>query len=175
MIYVLGENTVNGDHSDAHHSTFSHSSKEVCHAHTFVLYLITCAHTSGIMCGTLALHHTFKFFYLVSDRCHAYDFHSIEKRQMRKKSVDYREKKGKGTSRDGGYAPRVRTCVHWLLAFTYYTLRRLLIWHTHKMPRTYNRSSYCWMCTISQDTISTHINIFNLMIQTCHFTQKALF
>lgn len=26
---VAGENTVNGDHSDAHHSTFSHSSKEV--------------------------------------------------------------------------------------------------------------------------------------------------
>jgi adducin len=25
-----GENTVNGDHSDAHHSTFSQSSKEVC-------------------------------------------------------------------------------------------------------------------------------------------------
>lgn len=26
---VTGENTVNGDHSDAHHSTFSQSSKEV--------------------------------------------------------------------------------------------------------------------------------------------------
>lgn len=29
VVCVSGENTVNGDHSDAHHSTFSHSSKEV--------------------------------------------------------------------------------------------------------------------------------------------------
>lgn len=43
---VLGENTVNGDHSDAHHSTFSQSSKEVCpHDIIFVLKkkkLVTC-------------------------------------------------------------------------------------------------------------------------------------
>ena len=29
MVVSLGEHTVNGDHSDAHQSTFSHSSKEV--------------------------------------------------------------------------------------------------------------------------------------------------
>ncbi|EEB14942.1 hypothetical protein Phum_PHUM335270 [Pediculus humanus corporis] len=28
MALVVSENTVNGDHSDAHQSTFSHSSKE---------------------------------------------------------------------------------------------------------------------------------------------------
>ena len=35
-----GENTVNGDHSDAHHSTFSQSSKEVCCSYSFINYIV---------------------------------------------------------------------------------------------------------------------------------------
>ena len=39
-LYVSGENTVNGDHSDAHHSTFSQSSKEVCCSYSFIKYIV---------------------------------------------------------------------------------------------------------------------------------------
>ncbi|CAG5087544.1 Similar to hts: Protein hu-li tai shao (Drosophila melanogaster) [Cotesia congregata] len=49
---VSSENTVNGDHSDAHHSTFSHSSKEVelLHVHEgFVCSLVGTFHVKGSM------------------------------------------------------------------------------------------------------------------------------
>lgn len=49
ILYVLGENTVNGDHSDAHHSTFSQSSKEVC-SNTFHIK-VTARCTTCTICG----------------------------------------------------------------------------------------------------------------------------
>ncbi|KYM79437.1 hypothetical protein ALC53_10125 [Atta colombica] len=43
----VGENTVNGDHSDAHHSTFSQSSKEVCR-NTYNIKTTPSYHMRGI-------------------------------------------------------------------------------------------------------------------------------
>lgn len=39
-ITFTGENTYNGDHSDAHQSTFSHSSKEVSVSTIFLIYTL---------------------------------------------------------------------------------------------------------------------------------------
>lgn len=148
--------------------------------HTFVLYLITCAHVRYHVRNACITSHISVFLSCVWYRCHAYDFYSIEKRQMRKKSVDYREKKGRGTSRWRIHSACPHMCTLTISFYVLYTSTSFDLTYTRcrALARAIVLLTVGYVaCTISQDTISTHthINIFNLMTQTCHFMQRALF